>query len=174
MEFSKRLKLFSCLACLLVFFWLFLLTGFAESFNLYSSMSSSDSIAQNLIGLYLNQDDFDPFNQYYCCRVGQYDYRLFYAKNLAEYYKYIRYSAVSGQGPAYVYQYDYGSGSDLQINTGGYVGVGNIEHSVLSDKAENFKAGYVIIALWFLITIFVIFKVLRLRIHSHESRGWRL
>lgn len=149
----------------------FSIISFADSYSLYGSLSASETIANNMVGLYMNQPDYDPYNEFFVFRNGQYSYLLVYGKNLADSYNYIGYE---GQQTGYQinYHYTFGSGDNLSINNNGYVGVGNLEHSIKSDKAEQFKFQYVSIVLLILLVLFVMFKVFRIRVHDRKERGW--
>lgn len=158
---------------LLIFVGTLAFPVFAANYTAYSSVSSSDSVTKNLIGIYRNSPDFDPFNQYVVCRTGQYEYYVFYAKNLAEDYKYYRYHGTVNQG--YVnYYYDSGEGNNLRINTAGYKVVGNVEDSIASEQFETFKFQFVLIPLAILLLVLLIFKTFKRRYVARRSSGWDL
>lgn len=149
--------------------------AFAQSYTLYSSMGETDTNTRNLIGMYQNSPYYDPYNQFFVCRTGQYEYHIFFGKNLSDEYRYYKYYGQNLGGYQQTYYFDAGTGSNLQINYNGYVGVGNVENSIMSEKAESFKFQYIIIILTILITIVVLFKVFKLHYNSSDRRkGWRI
>lgn len=160
------------LFCVLFLFLLLFTSaiGYAENYSLFSSLNPEDNIAKNLVGFYINQPDYDPYNEYYCCRTGQYDYYLFYGRSLSGDYKYIHYYGVQN-GYNLSYFYSVGGGSNLIISSNGFIGVGNIENSIISDKAENYKYYFVITILLFLICFVLIFKFFKVHFKS-KSGGW--
>lgn len=145
----------------------------AASYTLYSSVSTGDSAVSNLMSIYMNDSDYDPFNQYFCGSFGQSDYYLFYSKNLAEEYKYIRYYRLQ-VGNGFQYRFEHGSGNNLQIITNGYLGVGNVENSASYFTERQFGFFYVITVLLLVITPLVIFRTFRRRQHVRSDRGWTL
>ena len=109
--------------CFLVCFSLFLgvlFSASAASYSLYSSCSPSESAVVNLIGVWRNQTNYNPFDEYLVCRTGQYEYFLFYGSDLNSDYSYIRYFA-SSSGYNTVWSVAFGSGSSLSVNYGNYM-----------------------------------------------------
>lgn len=170
MKFRSFLLL---LVLLLVAFSVTLINASAANYALFSSVSASDSSVNNLMSLYMNEPDYDPFNQYFCGAFGQYDYYLFYSPNLAEDYKFIRYYRQQ-VGNGYQYRFEHGTGSNLQIITNGYLGVGNVENSASYFTERQFGFFYVITVLLLVITPLVIFRTFRRRQHVRSDRRWTL
>lgn len=160
-----------------VFFFLVVLEtlsfGFAENFTLYSSVGINDTNTRNLIAIYQNCPDYDPFNEFEVARVGQYDYRIFYGKDLdnGDYQYFSYYGIQSGAGVRYYY--GGGSGSNLYLDKQGYVTVGNVVNSLSSPEASEFKFQYIVISCILFITILIIFKTFRKRISLRSSGGWQ-
>lgn len=150
-----------------------LITCSAANYTLYGNLSSNDTIVSNLIGVYTNQDDYDPFNQYYVARIGQYDYFLFYGRDLSEDYKFIRYYGTQ-DGVSMRYNYVIGSGSNLNVNRNGFIGVGNVPETSAFLSEKQFGFLYVITVLTLLITILILFRTFRRRQRVRSDRGWTL
>ena len=168
-------NLFLTVLILLALFCCLCSVAFAQSYTLYSSVGETDTNTRNLIGLYQNSPYYDPYNQFFVCRTGQYEYHIFFGKNLSYEYRYYRYYGTNQGGYQQTYYFDSGSGNNLQIAHNGYVGVGNVENSLQSDKAETFKFQYVIIILTLLITSVFLFKVFKMRFNGSDRRkGWRV
>lgn len=163
-----------CVFLFVVGFLLFSLIGCsAANYSLYASVSSNDSVVNNLIGIYLNSDTYDPFNQYFCGRFGQYDYILFYGKNLTEGGDYIRYTGTYN-GNQLQYTYTTGHEDQININYQNYIGVGNVPGSIQNDKHSQFGFGYVIMVLVILISILFLFKTFRKVYRPRSDKGYTL
>lgn len=147
---------------------------FAENFTLYSSVGSNDTITRNLIAIYQNSPNYDPYYEFEVARVGQYDYRLFYGADISDgqynFYQYVGVPSSSGIN----YFYSGGNGTNLYLDKRGYVTVGNVENSLSSSEANTFKFQYVLLALSFIVTIFFIFKTFRQTVKMKSSGGWRI
>lgn len=145
----------------------------AASYSLYGSLGSNDTIVNNLVGLYLNQIDYDPYQEYYVARVGQYDYMLFYSDKLFDGdYSYIRYHLLNPGSYNSYYVYEFGEGSNLSISAGSYVGVGNVSDTILSERVSSFKFQYVILVLSFLFIVVFLFKSFSKHFKTRSSKGW--
>lgn len=152
-----------------------IITTSAQTVNLYRTISPNDSIVVSLIGLYRNSSDYNPFDEYFVCRVGEYDYYLFYGTSLQDDYKYIRYYATQFSSYTPQWTYSTGSGSNLNVNQGIYKGVGNVIDSISSSAAETFKFQYLIIIVAVLISIIVLFKVFRFSFRNRfKTEGWTI
>lgn len=160
-------------AVLLSGFLIFIVPVGAANYTLYGNLSSNDTITQNLIGVYTNQEDYDPFNQYYVARIGQYDYFLFYGRDLSEDYRFIRYYGTQ-DGVGMRYNYVIGSGNNLNVNRSGYMGVGNVPETSAFLNEKQFGFQYVITVLTLLITILILFRTFRRRQRVRSDRGWTL
>lgn len=147
----------------------------AQTVNLYRSVSPSDSIVVSLIGLYRNSTDYNPYDEYFVCRAGEFDYYLFYGTSLQDDYNYIRYYGTQSSSYNQQWQYSTGSGSNLNVNQGIYKGVGNVTDSISSSVAETFKFQYVIVIVAVLISIIVLFKVFRFSFKNRfKTEGWTI
>lgn len=166
--------------CLLLLFLVSLLSAFsfpvfAEQFSLYSSVSPSDTIVKNLIGIYQNSPDYDPYNEFEVARVGQYDYRIFYGRDIdSSDYSYFQYYGVQSGVGAVNWAYAGGVGSSLHLIKLNYMTVGNVVNTIKSSEAESFKFQYVALGLAFFALIIFLYKVFRFKISSRPSRGWRI
>lgn len=158
---------------ILILFIFLSFPSFAANYTLYGNLSSNDTIVSNLIGVYTNQEDYDPFNQYYVARIGQYDYFLFYARDLSEDYKFIRYYGTQ-DGVSMRYNYVIGSGNHLNVTRNGFMGVGNVPETSAFLNEKQFGFQYVITVLTLLITILILFRTFRRRQHVRSDRGWTL
>lgn len=152
----------------------FVLIAHGESFNLYSSVGVNDQNTKNLIAIYQNSPNYDPFYEFEVARVGQYDYRIFFGRDIdSGDYEYFSYYGVPN-GYNVNYYYGGGTGSNLLLNKNGYITVGNVENSLKSADAESYKFQYTVIAILFLITILFSFHIFRVKIRARSgSRGWQ-
>ena len=167
---------FSCLLVFLVLFTVCLIpVSFAENFTLYSSVSSSDIQVKNLIGIYQNSPEYDPYNEFEVARVGQYDYRIFFGHDLdAGVYTYLQYYGYQTGYGSISWGYAGGTGSNLYIDKNGYMTVGNVQNTIKSPDAETFKYQYVLSAVAILVAVVFLFKSFRQKIVAKPQRGWRI
>lgn len=174
-------KLLYCFFCglLLVALVLLLLLvcspiGLAEEFTLYSSVGVNDTNTKNLIAIYQNSPNYDPFYEFEVARVGQYDYRIFFGRDLdSGEYEYFQYYGIP-DGYNVHYYYGGGVGSNLLLNKNGYITVGNVQNSLKSNDAESYKFQYTVLAILFFITILFGFHIFRVKIRARSaSRGWQ-
>lgn len=177
----KRLKLtqklLGLLASILVVVLLLVSTTpliYAENFTLYSSVQSSDQIVRNLISIYQNSPNYDPFNEFEVARVSQYDYRLFYGRDISSgpynFFQYTLYTSTSGSN----YIYTGGSGTDLYLDKRGYMTVGNVENSFSSPEANQYNFQYVLIVFVFFFAIIALFKIFKQKMRFNSQKGWRI
>lgn len=181
MLYRSRTNLkYSYFFCLLLSAWFIvlfvsqtLLFGYAESFSLYSSVGINDTNTRNLIAIYQNSPDYDPFYEFEVARVGQYDYRIFYGKDISNgEYKYFSYYGINQGASGIRYYFGGGSGSNLYLDKNGYVTVGNVENSLRSSEADSFRYQYVMISCAIILLIFVFFRFMKKRYHVRSGRGW--
>ena len=142
--------------------------------SLYRSVNPNDSVVVSLIGLYRNSPDYNPYDEYFVCRAGEFDYYLFYGTSLQDEYKYIRYYGTQSSSYNQQWQYSTGSGSNLNVIQGHYKGVGNVTDSISSSIMEDFKFQYVFILVAVLLSIVILFKIFRFSFTSRfKEGGWR-
>lgn len=150
------------------------LSSYAENFTLYQSVGTNDTITRNLIAIYQNSPEYDPFYEFEVARVGQYDYRLFYGKDISSgdynFYQYVGVPTTSGIN----YQYSGGTGSNLYLEKRGYMTVGNVENSFSSPEANQFKFQYVLIVFTFLFAVLALFKIFKQKVQFRSSRRWKM
>lgn len=165
---------FSFVAVFLVLFvavfMSFSVTALSASVSVYAGVSDSDQIVKNLIGIYQNDNSYDPFNEYVVLRSGQYEYYVFFGKDLSDDYRYYRYYGTQN-GYNTVWQIDTGTGNNLRIDSHGYLYVGNTQGAINSEKETSNKYLYVIMSVAILIAIVVIFKTFRQR-YTPTKKGW--
>lgn len=146
----------------------------AQTVNLYRSINPNDSVVTSLLGLYRNRSDYNPFDEYFICRSGENEYYLFFGQQLSESYNYIRYYGTTS-GYNTTWSYSEGTGTNLNVVSGIYKGVGNVSDSISSSVAENFKFQYVVVIAVVLISIILLFKVFRFSFRNRfKSEGWTI
>ena len=136
--------------------------------SLYRSVNPNDSVVVSLIGLYRNSADYNPYDEYFVCRAGEFDYYLFYGTSLQADYKYIRYYGTQSSSYNQQWQYSTGSGTKLNVIQGNYKGVGNVTDSISSSIMEDFKFQYVLILVAVLLSIVILFKIFRFSFTSRS------
>lgn len=142
------------------------------NFTLYGSLQPNDSIVNNLVSVYINEPDYDPFNEYIVFRSGQYDYHLCYSQSLSGDYKDIHYYAVQN-GYNLNYYVEVISGSELAITYNGYQTCGNVQGSYSVERANNYKFQSITITLSIILVIAILFKTFRKRFKA-KSGGWMI
>lgn len=138
---------------------LFSLISYADTINLYGSIDDSSSYCNLLIDVMQNDSSYDPFYQYVVLRAGERDYRVYFGEDISSsnlvYYKYVpSYQQVSANITR-------GTASSLSINTNGYYYVGNVEGSLRSLQADQYKIYSIIGVAAILIILLILFRIFR-------------
>ena len=142
-----------------IFIFFSIFPAFADTVSLYSNIDDSNNVCNLLVDAMRNDSQYDPYNEYAVVRAGEFDYRIYFGKDLSGsdlvYYKY------TPQSYGISASIQRGTASSLSITKNGYYYVGNTEGALASASAENYKAGIVVSAAVIVLVFFVIFRTFR-------------
>ena len=158
-EVSMSLKNVIALTVSFIFIIFSIFPAFADTVSLYSNIDDSNNVCNLLVDAMRNDAQYDPYNEYAVVRAGEFDYRIYFGKDLSGsdlvYYRYIPQSyGISAS-------IQRGTASSLSITKNGYYYVGNTEGALASASAENYKLGAVISIAVVVILFFVLFRFFR-------------
>lgn len=148
--------------CLII---LFPVCCFADTFNLYANTDPDSTVVSLLISAMKNDSNYDPYNEYVCCRTSENQYKIAFGKKLSGSCTVYTYTSSSYGIPASISK---GSASSIYVNSNGYYYTGNVNGALASSKAETFKFQYVILMIAILIAVFVVFRLFR-RTRTNKS-----
>lgn len=148
-----------CLVTLLPMLLIFSFNAAAETVSLYANLDDSSSQANLLADLMVNDPDYDPADQYNIVRVGQYDYRCYFGKDLENGdIICLQYQPSYQQTPSRISRYSVNS---LYIIQNGYYFTGNTPGSARSQIVEEFNFKQIVIIGISAIVILFGFKTFR-------------
>lgn len=161
---SKTTKCIAVFACFVIAAIGIRVHALADTVNLYANLDDSNTSCNILIDAMYNDPKYDPYNQYAVMRTGEYEYRVYFGDDLSGsnlvYYQYV---PAQYQIPASISR---GTANSLTINRHGYYFVGNVEGSLSSAQAENYKTGVIIS----MAAIAILFVILFVRFRHSEGR----
>lgn len=134
---------------------------YADTVTCWGSVDDSNSTVDMLIDLMVNDEAYDPLDQYAVIRTGEREYRLYFGRDLAG-DQIVRYIYT----PAYLQQQAQLTRSrvdNLTINRAGYLYVGNTPEALSSIKATQYKFYTVGVVTAVLILVLMIMRHLRRR-----------
>lgn len=146
-----------------------LLTPFAaqaETINAYASVDDSSNVANLLTDVMRSDSEYDPYNEYAIIRVTDTQYVLVFAPKLSgnRVVKYTYTIQTMGQ-PATIYRT---ITSNVTVNRGSYICVGNLQGFATSALSEQYKTQYVLVVLAVVIVIYLMIR------HHKKSEGARV
>lgn len=130
--------------------------------NPYGSLTTTSSQVPILYGYYVNSEYYNPFYDYVIIRTGEYEYTLYYGRNLeigtsdANYIQYYR----TGSTSNYIYKFRTGHVNDFSVSTDTYTSVGTIKNTISNPQYTQIRDTSVIMMIITAILITVtIFKL---------------
>lgn len=161
---SNTTKCIAVIACFLMASIAIGTHAYADTVNLYANLDDSNTSCNILIDAMYNDPAYDPYNQYAVIRAGEYDYRVYFGKDLSGGdLVYYQYTPAQYQNPASISR---GTANSLTINRHGYYFVGNVDGALSSQQAENYKTGVIIS----MAAIAIVFLILFGRYRHSEGR----
>ena len=158
----KKILSLLFISCLI---FIFSFSSYAASFSAYGSVSNSTSYVQTLVGYYMNSDEYKFTNDFIVIRTGQYQYDLFFGKELSGTVKYYRLSAqTSGYNTEWIFSS--GSVSNFSYSLGNYTAVGNVSGSITSSDYRSQR--FYLLGEIFLVLIIILIALRLFRFGGHK------
>lgn len=130
----------------------------AETFSLYSSLDDSSNQAKVLADLMVNDQDYDPFDQYVIFRAGDNDYRCYFGKSISGNVVGYRYQQANYGQPATITRL---KSSNINITSNGYIYCGNVSGSARMATAATHNFQFLVPILLIMVIIILIFRTFR-------------
>lgn len=152
-----------------VIYWLFPVSS--ETVSLYGSVDDSNSTVNLLSDIMVNDQAYDPLDDYVILRVGQYDYRAYFSSDLdGDEIICLQYTPAYQYTPAQLSRY---SVNNLEIIRNGYIYAGNTPGSARSSSVSQFNFQQIVIFSVVFIIILIGFHFFRKRFRT-QVRGYDL
>lgn len=139
---------------------------YAETVTAWSTLSPTNGTVTTLLDIMRNDEEYDPYNEYEAVRISETQYVLYFGSKLQgeNVVKYIYTTGTYGTIPTLTRV----KTRDVHINRQGYFTVGNTQGAQASEKVETYKYQYVVIAIGFVLIIYVMIR------HHKKTEGTRI
>lgn len=161
MLYTKNIKVIIIITLIVAISFSFYFSAFAENISLYGSVTDQTPQVNILMGLLPNEQEFKIGMQYIVVRYGDYNYRLFYARDLSsDPVRYIDYSRYNISGYNYDWRILRGETIHPVLNTNNYTYVSNTQGGIYKAVESYFSDKFVV---WLLpvVSVILIFYALR-------------
>ena len=136
----------------------------ADNVTLWGNLDDSSSQANLLVDAMRNDDNYDPFADYWIVRAGERDYRIYWGKDINDNnLTCIQYISQYQTQPAQLIRT---TGKSLNITKNGYFYCSSDSGQPASKLVEDYKLGIVIVVAVMVILILLIFKTFRRSEHK--------